>query len=419
MFHLKVAWLEINRGAFQTSRGIRAHPQSVAGMVLLATIVAAVAMTSRTDGQFGVFAALGLGMGVVLQRSRFCFNSAFRDLLQFRSGRTMKGVIVGMTVAALGFGLHMYVLMPNPFLGSIAPDAHAVPLSAALLIGGVMFGVGMVLAGGCTSGSLYRMGEGYVASWVAFAGILTGLLLVGHSWNWWWQHIIRPAPLIWFPHVLGYGGAVLLTLVLLLGAYVLVLWVESTGGPGVVEAAPAVSPTSFRGHLQALASTVFGRGWPASIGGAVLGGLNVLAYTAHMPWRIVGELSRWANGAAGIVGWAPGPLQGTDELSGCTLTVGGGLLTHGLLLNVGLVAGSLLAALLAHEFKVRVPRNPIRYAQSVGGGLLMGYGAGIALGCTVGAFFSAIPSLALNGWVFALALTGGAFFGLKLIDRIP
>jgi hypothetical protein len=168
-----------------------------------------------------------------------------------------------------------------------------------------------------------------------------------------------------------------------------------------------------------LASAVFGHGWPASIGGAVLGGLNVLAYTAHMPWRIVSELSRWAYGAAGLVGWAPGPLQGTDELSACTLTVGGGLLTHGLLLNVGLVGGSLLAALLAHEFKVRVPRNPVRYVQSVGGGLLMGYGAGIALGCTVGAFFSAIPSLALNGWVFALALTGGAFLGLKLIERIP
>lgn len=405
--------------AFTSSRRIHAHPQSVAGIVLLGAIAALVAVTSRTDGQFGVFAALGIGMGVALQRSRFCFNSAFRDLLQFRSGRTMKGVIVGMTVATVGFGLHMYTLMPNPFLGPIAPEAHAVPLSAALVIGGVLFGVGMVLAGGCTSGSLYRMGEGYVASWVSFAGILVGLLLVGHTWNWWWLHAIRPASVIWFPRAAGYGGAVILTLLMLLGAYLLVLWVESTGGPGVLEAAPAVGAASFREHLRALSATMFGRGWPAPIGGAVLGGLNVLAYTAHMPWRIVGELSRWANGAAGLVGLAPGPLQGTEELSACTLSVGGGLLTHGLLLNVGLVTGSLLAALLAHEFKLRVPRHAVRYVQSLGGGLLMGYGSGIALGCTVGAFFSAIPSLALNGWVFALALTGGAFLGLKLVDRIP
>lgn len=401
------------------SRRQSVHPQTIAGVVLLAAMAALVVAVSRADGQFGIFAVLGVGFGVALQRSRFCFNSAFRDLLQFRSGRTMKGVVVGMAVATVGFGLHMYTLMPNPFLGPIAPEAHAVPLSAALGIGGVLFGVGMVLAGGCTSGSLYRMGEGYVASWVSFAGILVGLLLAGHTWNWWWQHAIRPAPVIWFPRALGYGGAVILTLAMLLGAYLLVLWVESTGGPGVVEAAPAIAAASFREHLRALGASAFGRGWPAPIGGVVLGGLNVLAYMAHMPWRIVGELSRWANGAAGVAGLAPGSLQGTEELSACTLSVGGGLLTHGLLLNVGLVVGSLLAALLAHEFKLRVPRNPVRYVQSLGGGLLMGYGAGIALGCTVGAFFSAIPSLALNGWVFASALAGGAFLGLKLIEHIP
>ncbi len=405
--------------AFTSLRRVHAHPQSVAALVLLGAIAALVAVTSRTDGQFGIFATLGVGTGVALQRSRFCFNSAFRDLLQFRSGRTMKGVIVGMIVATAGFGLHMYTLMPNPFLGPIAPEAHAVPLSAALVFGGLLFGVGMVLAGGCTSGSLYRMGEGYIASWVSFAGILVGLLVVGHTWNWWWQHVIRPASVVWFPRSIGYGGAVILTLIMLLGAYLLVLWIESTGGPSVAEAASAGAAASFREHLRALAAAVFGRGWPAPIGGAVLGGLNIFAYTAHMPWRIVGELSRWANGAAGLVGVAPGPLQGTEELSACTLTIGGGLLTHGLLLNVGLVAGSLLAALLAHEFKLRVPRNPVRYAQSLGGGLLMGYGAGIALGCTIGAFFSAIPSLALNGWVFALALAAGAFLGLRLIERIP
>ncbi|MDQ7821133.1 MAG: YeeE/YedE thiosulfate transporter family protein, partial [Armatimonadota bacterium] len=75
--------------------------------------------------------------------------------------------------------------------------------------------------------------------------------------------------------------------------------------------------------------------------------------------------------------------------------------------------------LLAHEFKVRVPRSPVRYAQSLGGGVLMGYGAGLALGCTVGAFFSAIPSLALNGWVFAASLAAGAWVGVRVLERIP
>jgi uncharacterized protein len=89
------------------------------------------------------------------------------------------------------------------------------------------------------------------------------------------------------------------------------------------------------------------------------------------------------------------------------------------LLNLGVVAGAFMAASLAAEFKLRVPKQLLRYAQSVGGGVLMGYGAGLALGCTVGAFFSAIPSLALNGWVFAAALAMGAYLGVKILNRLP
>ncbi len=400
-------------------RRVVLHPQTLAGLLVLGTAVVLVIAGSRAAPEFGIFAVLGLGFGVALQRSRFCFNAAFRDLFQFRSGRTMKGVIVGMAVATAGFGLHMYNLLPNASLGPIAPEAHATPVSLALIGGGVLFGIGMVFAGGCVSGSIYRMGEGYVASWVSFGGLLAGLLLASHTWNWWWEHFIRGAPVVWFPRYLGYGGAVALTLAGLLAAYFLVLWIESRGGVGVSEYTPPAPAATFSEKVRGVLHGVFVRGWPAAVGGVVAGLLNILSYNAHMPWRVVGELSRWANEAAGLVGLGPGPLKGTEELAACTLTVGGGLLTHGLLLNVGLFGGSLLAALLAHEFKLRLPRNRVRYLQSAGGGVLMGYGAGIALGCTVGAFFSAIPSLALNGWIFALALAAGAWLGLQVIRRIP
>ena len=78
----------------------------------------------------------------------------------------------------------------------------------------------------------------------------------------------------------------------------------------------------------------------------------------------------------------------------------------------------LLAALAAREFKIRLPRQRRRYVQSLGGGTLTGYGAGIGVGCTLGAFFSAIPSLGLNGWVFGLALLVGAGLGTQIIRRI-
>lgn len=395
------------------------HPQTAAGILLLLGVGIVVAIGGRGNPEVGLFGAIGIALGVTLQRSRFCFNSAFRDLVQFRSGRTMKGVIIGMAVATGGFGLRMYNLLPNPSLGPIAPEAHVTPLSFALILGGLLFGMGMVIAGGCTSGSIYRMGEGYVASWVSFAGILGGLLLSSYSWNWWWRHLIQGAPVVWFPRYLGYGGALTLTLAALLAAYLLVLWIESLGGVGVQESTPPTAASSFPEKVRALVQNVFVRGWPAAVGGALLGLLNTFSYDVHMPWRVVGELSRWINGAAGLVGLAPAPLEGTDQLSGCTLSIGGGILTHTFLLTVGTFGGSLVAALLAHEFRLRVPRKPIRYVQSLVGGLMMGYGSGLALGCTVGAFFSAIPSLALNGWVFALTLMAGAMIGLQVIERIP
>ena len=52
----------------------------------------------------------------------------------------------------------------------------------------------MVVAGNCVSGSIYRMGEGYVASWVSFSGIMAGLLLAGYTWNWWWRVSIGSGP---------------------------------------------------------------------------------------------------------------------------------------------------------------------------------------------------------------------------------
>src|SRR5262249_46006633 len=134
---------------------------------------------------------------------------------------------------------------------------------------------------------------------------------------------------------------------------------------------------------------------------------------------VTGELAAWADRGAGLLGLAAPPLLGADALAGCNLAIGSvGMINPTTLLDAGLVFGALLAALAAREFKVRVARQKRRYVQSFAGGTLMGYGAGIGIGCTIGAFFSAIPSLALSGWVFGLALLIGAGIGTQIIRRI-
>lgn len=374
----------------------------------------------NADTQFSMFWTFGLAFGFVLQRGRFCFASAFRDLFLLGHGRNMKGVLLGLAVASVGFGLVMARQVPLTTLGFDPPTANVLPVGAHTALGGILFGVGMVLAGGCVSGSLYRMGEGYVASWVAFAGLMGGLLISSYTWNWWWETSMSTAPRIWLPRTLGHSGALVATLLALAAAFVWVLWVEHRAGMVV----PAPRPVdeiseSVADDLRALGRTVFVRGWPVLTAGAVLGGLNVLLFTAQEPWGFTGEVARLTTGLAALFGAAPPPPEGVGALPGCVLVPWDGAIDHMTFMVAGMWFGSLAGALGAGEFKLRIPKRPIRYAQSFGGGTLMGYGAGIAMGCTIGAFFSGIPSLAINGWVFAAFLGLGAWIGTQMIRRIP
>jgi uncharacterized membrane protein YedE/YeeE len=390
------------------------------GLIASSVAVAIFLVANWLDPDMALFWTLGLAFGFVLQRSRFCFASAFRDIFLLRHSRNMKGVLVGLAVATLGFAVLMSRQVPNPSLGILPPDANVLPLGLHTVLGGLLFGVGMVVAGGCVSGSIYRMGEGYVASWVSFIGIMLGLLGAGFTWNWWWQVQIARGPRLWLPAYLGHGGGVVATLVGLLIAYLLVLWWESRGGLVMPELPlQADDGGTFAAKLNNTLRRVFVHGWTAPVGGAVLGGLNVLLFTAAHPWGFTGEISRWAIGIANWLGVGPGQLLGADSLPGCALETGGNsVLNHMLFLVWGMVFGSFIGALLAGEFKIRLPRQKTRYVQSLAGGLSMGYGAGIAMGCTIGAFFSAIPSLALNGWVFAIFLAVGAWIGTHIIQWI-
>jgi uncharacterized protein len=255
------------------------------------------------------------------------------------------------------------------------------------------------------------------------------LSLAAHTWNVWYAWTIQSAPLGWLPTSLGYGGAVVVTWLALGGAYLASLWWETRGASSGSSALPflagraprATPPVTFGEHLASMRGRILRTGWPPLVAVSTLAGLNTAAFLVDTPLGVTGELAAWADRAAGLIGLAAPPLLGADTLAGCNLAIGasGGPINATTLLDVGLVFGALLAALAAREFKLRVPRQKRRYVQSLAGGSLMGYGAGIGVGCTIGAFFSAIPSLGLSGWVFGLALLVGAGVGTQIIRRIP
>ena len=393
----------------------------VAVLVLLGGLVLATIM-ARTEAILAPLWLLAMAAGFTLQRSRFCFASAFRDLFLFGSSQTMKGIIVGLAIGTIGFSIIMYSKVPFPEFGVLPGQAHVLPVGLSTIVGGLLFGFGMVLAGGCVSGSLYRMAEGYVASWVTMGGILVGLALLSQSWNWWWQATISQETKLWIPSLLnvGYGGGVILTLGGLLGVFLLFLWWESRSGLSIPDMpTEKESDETFEQKLSILWRSIFVRGWSAVVGGGVLGVIGVLMYMVHMPLGVTGELARFSNTVMSSLQMPPPEAMGLATLGGCSGISGvNGLFSHSFAVTVGVISGSFVGALFANEFKLRFPRNAKRYVQALGGGVIMGYGAGLAIGCTLGAFFSSIPSLSVSGWVFALSLSGGAFLGVKVIKRL-
>src|SRR5882762_4635273 len=119
------------------------------GLVAVAILV----LAERAQARLAIYWALGLGLGVVLQRGRVCFAGAFRDLFLMRNGTMMRAILVGLAIASPIFALIQARAVPNPAFGALPPGAHALPFGLHLVAGGLLFGIGMVVAGGCVSGT--------------------------------------------------------------------------------------------------------------------------------------------------------------------------------------------------------------------------------------------------------------------------
>ena len=92
----------------------------------------------------------GLGLGYILQRSRFCMASAYTDLLVFKDGSLFRALLIFILVCSVGFF----------FVGlKTGREGFVVALGWRTVLGGLLFGCGMVLAGGCAAGTIMRLGK--------------------------------------------------------------------------------------------------------------------------------------------------------------------------------------------------------------------------------------------------------------------
>ena len=359
--------------------------------------------------------------GFTLQRSRFCFASGFRDLFLFGSGFTLKGILTGLFISTVGFSAIMHWLVPNTGLGMLPPEAHIFPVGLSTITGGLIFGFGMVIAGGCVSGSLYRLGEGYVTSISSILGISIGMILAMMSWDWWNNNVIKYEPTLWLPQIqnIGYSWSIVITTITISALFLLVNYWESKAVIIDTNINENQNPAyTFPEKIFHYFKSIFLKSYSPILGGSILGILGILMFIVKKPIGVTGGLSHVIAiplTKTGLI--SSETVSSLNELGGCTSS-NESLVNSSFMMTFGVIFGSFVASIISGEFKIRTPKNKNRYLQSGLGGILMGYGATLSLGCTIGAFFSSIPSLSLSGWVFAIALGIGSFIGTKVINRL-
>ena len=279
-----------------------------AGFVALAGAVTVFFLLKPGTPRLALFWVFGLLFGFIVQRSRFCFVSAISNFFLFKDGRLLKGILGGLFIATIGFAVIMYRQVPDPASG-IPATAYVSPFGWHLVLAGIIFGLGMMLAGGCIMGTLYRIGEGAIASLVALAGIIIGMGVLQHNWPWWNGYVSR-LPQVWLPSQIGWIAAIALTL----AAIALLYWlIASRKNPDTVpdKSRPGAGFMPLKTRLANLGRGIFVNGWPLALGGVILGIGNILLYqNAERPWGLTGEVMRWTQNALSAV-HLPAPPVGT------------------------------------------------------------------------------------------------------------
>ena len=323
----------------------------------------------------------GFALGVAFFNFEFSYTASWRRFLTRGEAGGLIGGLIVIAVAALAI-VPVAALAPN-FGGAIAP------LGPSLIIGAFTFGIGMQLAGGCGSGTLYTAGAGSGRMLVALGFFIVGSVFGSLS----------------LPSFLALGGVDPILASDYLGPW---------GGLAATLVSIALATLIF-----ALIANRRGANFKPSrayiIGGVVIGLLSIAVFAAGgHPWSVTFGYTVWGAKIASAFGvdfsnapfWQwPGPHH---ALTDSVLTDTSSLTDFGMLL------GAMAAAAAAKPFASGGwPPAKSLLAAAVGG-LVMGWGARLGFGCNIGAFVGGVSSGSLHGWVWFGFALAGCYIGIRL-----
>lgn len=158
--------------------------------------------------------------------------------------------------------------------------------------------------------------------------------------------------------------------------------------------------------------------WPYIVGAIILAILNVILFAfSGRAWKVTTGFLYWGVALLQMVGidatrWYYFTAYNNSPNPGETF-----INNYYSVMNIAVILGALIASLLASEFKWKRIKNRRQLFFGLLGGIIMGYGTRLSLGCNIGSYFSAIPSFSLHGWVFGIFMFVGAWIGSKVLFR--
>ncbi len=336
--------------------------------------------------------AAGVVFGATAQRTNFCTMGAISDMVNLQDYRRFRAWLLAIAVAIAGSqALHLAGLVD---LGRSIYLAPSLGWLGAIL-GGLMFGFGMTLAGGCGNKTLVRIGTGNLKSLVVaiVLGLFAYMTLRG---------IIGLARVAWIePTNLGLQAA------------------GGQGLPDLLARLTGLAPAAARAGLAALAVglllwTCFkDRDFRASrrdVAGGVVIGLLIPA-----GWAI--------TGIAGADDFDPAPLASFTFVAPIgeglvyLMTFSGATINFGIAAVGGVIAGAFLAAIATRRFRIESFTNAPDMLRHLAGGALMGTGGVLALGCTVGQGITGLSTLAAGSLLAFTAIVAGGIAGIKYLEE--
>jgi uncharacterized membrane protein YedE/YeeE len=373
--------------------------------IIVALLLTAFILSSNTSNSTAPISLLiGISLGLLLERGRFCFFCIFRDGIEDKNTTPFLSVLVAIATGSIGYSIIFGQFLPDTSTDRLPPVAHIGPVSWVLVLSAFTFGIGMALSGACISGHLYRLGQGYLRAIPALIGTLGGFVLAFLTWNWFYLNAISDAPTIWLPHYIGYSGSLILTLVVLL---LLALFVIRKG----INSEPIRSSGSTLSLSQTLKKLIFER-WSPITTGLLVGVVGTVAYLRVEPLGVTRQLSTTARTFMNSNGIGPETLTGLDRMAGCIAVVTETLTNNGWIV-IGIIGASFAAALAGGRFKLS-QLTITNSGTALLGGVLLGWGSMTSLGCTIGVLLSGTQAFALSGWVFFIFVFLGSFVGIKL-----